>query len=87
MTSDRNKLNRSRTKRNPARRLAQGLEPLAVRRKDAARLLGVSEATLRNWEAQQRGPAFLRASGRAILYNVATLRSWIASHSVDPEAA
>jgi hypothetical protein len=35
-------------KRTPDVRLGQRLEPLAVRRKDAARLLGVSEGTLRN---------------------------------------
>lgn len=74
-------------KRTPNVRLGQRLEFLAVRRKDAARLLGVSEGTLRNWEAERKGPPFLRASGRAVLYEVARLHSWLAAHATDPEAA
>lgn len=74
-------------KRNPRTRAGQGIEPLAVRRKDAARLLGVSEGTLRNWEAERRGPPFIRGAGRAVLYELARLKNWMAIHATDPEAA
>ena len=71
-------------KRTPDMRLGQRLELLAVRRKDAAHLLGVSEGTLRNWEAERKGPPFLRASGRAVLYERARLHACMAAHATDP---
>ncbi len=51
------------------------LEPLAVRRQEAARLLGVSEALLRKWAAEGRGPTY-RKEGRAVLYPMKSLRSF-----------
>lgn len=74
------------SKRTPRPRLGQALEPLAVRRKDAARLLGVSEGALRLWEAERRGPVFVR-EGKAVLYSVARLRDWMEAHTTDPTTA
>lgn len=54
-------------------------EPLAVRPRDAAKLLSISERTL--WAMTKRGdlPAIRVGTGRrrAVLYSVAQLREWL----------
>jgi hypothetical protein len=56
--------------------LGETLEPLAVRRHDAARLLGLSESGLRLLEQRGEAPPRRRA-GRSVLYVIADLRRWL----------
>ena len=50
----------------------------------AARVLGCSDASLRLWRTQGRGPKFFRA-GKLIRYRRADLETWIARYASDPE--
>lgn len=55
------------------------MEPLAVRADEAARLLGVSPVTLRNWRNQGRGPRFTHvgeSSRTPVIYPVEALREY-----------
>lgn len=52
-------------------------EPFAVRARDAARLLGVSERTLANWTKSGVVPSIKQ--DRTRLYPLAALREWIAA--------
>ena len=54
-------------------------EPLAVNQQTAARLLGISVATLRRWERQGRGPPALRMSmSRLVRYRPSDLKRFLA---------
>ncbi|QSR23864.1 DNA-binding protein [Hyphomonas sp. KY3] len=53
--------------------------------KQAAKHLGVSARTLRNWRVRGGGPKFVRVSARCIRYKRGDLQDWIdrriASHT------
>jgi excisionase family DNA binding protein len=49
----------------------------ALTSKQAARYLGVSEATLRLWRSEGKGPAFFRAGEKLVRYRRADLDTWI----------
>ena len=49
---------------------------------EAAKFLRLSPQTLRNWRVQSRGPAYSRA-GRAIRYDPADLKDFMAQNRVD----
>jgi len=51
------------------------IEPLALRPKDAAAALGISERTLWDWTHQYGLPHVQR--GRLVLYPVAGIRLWL----------
>lgn len=55
---------------------------LALSTTDAARAIGVSAKTLRNWRASAapKGPRFVRLDGKTVLYRVADIDAWLASH-------
>ncbi|MGD9582137.1 MAG: helix-turn-helix domain-containing protein [Lysobacterales bacterium] len=46
-----------------------------LRQREAARVLSVSERTLRNWQQRGVGPPCRRA-GRSIFYSAESLRAW-----------
>ena len=48
----------------------------------AAKYLGLSPQTLRNWRTKSRGPAYSKA-GRAIRYNLKDLRDFMEWNKVD----
>ena len=48
-----------------------------VRSPDAARILGLSENTLRKWRCQRTGPAWSRVGTRTVVYDVADLRAFV----------
>jgi predicted DNA-binding transcriptional regulator AlpA len=52
-----------------------------LREKEVAEFLGLSSATLRNWRTRGDGPPFVRLSGRAIRYQPAALREWVAQRA------
>ena len=54
-------------------------DPLALRPREAARRLGISERTL--WTLMKAGDIPHVRVGRAVLYPVDTLRDWLASRS------
>ena len=55
--------------------------------KKAASYLGISEAALRLWRSEGRGPRFFRAGERLIRYRRADLDSWIAARLSQPTVA
>lgn len=60
------------------------IEPLALRPKDAAAALGISERTLWDWTHQHGLPYVQR--GRLILYPVDGIRLWLRNASHTHEA-
>jgi len=52
----------------------------------AAKFLGLSVSTLRNWRFLSRGPAY-HLLGRRIVYFQDDLEAYIAAHRVDPEGS
>jgi hypothetical protein len=56
-------------------------EPMVVRERDAASLLGVSPAALRRWRRERRGPPFIRIED-CIGYRVADLEEFLAENTV-----
>lgn len=63
---------------SPATQL--GLRPIAVGPREAAALIGRTEATLRHWRTNGRGPAFGRTddgAGSAIFYRLSDLEAWL----------
>ena len=62
------------------------VRPVYVRRRDAARILGLAEGTLANQAAQKRGPAFHRI-GRTVLYDVNELHRYVDAGRVEMAGA
>jgi excisionase family DNA binding protein len=58
----------------------------AMTAKQAARYLGVCEATLRAWRADGTGPRFFRAGEKLVRYRKADLDEWVASRFDVPPA-
>lgn len=54
------------------------VEPIAVRERIAAQLLGVDEETLRTWRKAQKGPPCKKCGG-AVVYVLTELRTWASS--------
>jgi hypothetical protein len=59
----------------------QSNNPLVVRERVAAQLLGVSVAALRRWRQEKRGPAFVRLE-RCVGYRMADLEAFISANRV-----
>lgn len=59
--------------------------PSALDSRAAAGYLGCSEATLRLWRAQGRGPKWFHV-GRLVKYRKTDLDEWTERHAVQPEA-
>ena len=50
--------------------------------KVAAERLGVTSNTLRAWRFRRRGPPFVQASERIVLYSELALEAWLAGRVV-----
>ncbi|WP_426727049.1 helix-turn-helix transcriptional regulator [Corynebacterium auriscanis] len=50
---------------------------IAVKTTDAARMIGVSPGTLRNWRSAGTGPAYIPLSANTVVYKVSDLEAWI----------
>lgn len=50
---------------------------LSVKTIDAARLLGVSPGTMRNWRSAGTGPAYIPLSANTVVYKVSDLEAWL----------
>jgi excisionase family DNA binding protein len=57
-----------------------------VRRREAARFLGLAEGTLANMAHQRRGPTFHRI-GRTVLYSRAELHAYVSAGRVEMAGA
>lgn len=62
---------------------APSIAPLALRPRDAAAALGVSERLLLDWR-KSHGLPFVRL-GETVLHPVDELRAWLRAKSLDPE--
>lgn len=56
----------------------------ALTPQQAARYLGVSDATLRLWRAQSRGPRYFKAGEKLIRYRRTDLDMWIEARLTEP---
>ena len=54
-----------------------------VNEHQAAKFLGLSVQTLRNWRSFRKGPAYLKL-GRRVVYQVKDLNRYLDSHRIDP---
>jgi hypothetical protein len=61
------------------------IQPLALNERQAAKLIGRSVQTLRNWRCQGREIPYVR-QGRSISYLYDDIVAWLDSHRIDPEA-
>ncbi len=62
--------------------------PEYVRRRDAARFLGVAVGTLANWASAGKGPAFHRlGGGNVVVYDLAELTRFAQAGRVETSAA
>jgi len=58
-----------------------------VRAKEAAKFLGVAEATLADWRVKGEGPQFVKNGPRQVLYRVGDLRVWVDKNVVTSNSA
>lgn len=63
----------------PATNQDGGTPRLALRPKEAARALGISERLL--WSLTNRGEVPHLRMGRAVVYPIAALEAWLAQHA------
>lgn len=50
---------------------------IAVKTTDAARMIGVSPGTMRNWRSTGTGPAYIPLSANTVVYKVSDLEAWL----------
>ena len=62
-------------------------QPNTLTPKKAASYLGISEAALRLWRSEGRGPRFFRAGEKLIRYRRADLDFWIEARLSRPTGA
>jgi excisionase family DNA binding protein len=60
--------------------------PQALTPHQAARYLGVSEASLRLWRSECKGPRFFRAGEKLVRYRRSDLDTWIEARLSTPGA-
>ena len=53
--------------------------------KQAAKYVGISEAALRLWRADGKGPRYFRAGEKLVRYRKADLDQWIESRLSEPK--
>jgi len=52
--------------------------------REVAERLAISEVTLQNWRAENKGPAFLRLESRMVRYRESDIEAWLAAQEVRP---
>ena len=53
---------------------------------EVARMLAVSEYTVRAWRMRGTGPPYVRVAGKAIRYRADQVEAWLEERTVRPEA-
>ncbi len=74
------------TLHHPAHDPTNDAEPVFLDSHDAARTLGLSEKTLRDWRMKRQGPPF-RQFGRTVRYRRDELLAWADAQQPAPECA
>lgn len=62
-------------------------QPDTLTPKQAGRYIGISEAALRLWRAEGKGPRYFRAGEKLVRYRRADLDSWIEARLSAPVTA
>ena len=60
------------------------MEPYSLTLRQASEYLGISQAALRTWKRNGKGPAFFRA-GKLLRFRKCDLDAWIEEQLVDPK--
>jgi hypothetical protein len=61
-------------------------EPRYITDREAAKILGYSVQSLRNWRWLRRGPEYI-VRGRSIRYSLQSIISWMNEGKITPEEA
>lgn len=61
-------------------------QPSTLTPKQAAKYVGISEAALRLWRAEGKGPRYFRAGEKLVRYRRADLDAWIEARLSAPAA-
>lgn len=76
------------TNRRTPRRQPESLSGrLGLSQAEAAAAIGKSPSCLRRWARAGLGPRFVRCGGRALVYPIADLNTWLSRNAVDPADA
>lgn len=79
------KRNRPHTRTTRTRPPAVSLEGrLRLTQSEAAAAIGKSPSCLRRWARLGLGPKAVRCGGRALVFSVADLKSWLERNASDP---
>jgi len=57
-----------------------------VGEEEAAKILGLSVQTLRNWRFKRIGPPYLKVGSRSVRYSPEDLYKWLEGQKIQPEA-
>ena len=63
------------------------LDRYVIRAKEAAKFIGVAEATLAQWRMTGEGPQFVKNGPRQVLYRIGDIRAWIDKNVVASTSA
>ena len=63
------------------------LDRYCIRAKEAAKFIGVAEATLAQWRMTGEGPQFVKNGPRQVLYRIADIKAWIDGNVVPNTSA
>lgn len=62
------------------------LDRYCIRAKEAAKFIGVAEATLAQWRVTGEGPQFVKNGPRQVLYRIGDVRAWVDKNVVSNTA-
>jgi excisionase family DNA binding protein len=65
-------------------KLQQTVSADVLTTKAAARMLGVSPATLEMWRWKKRGPAYAKPGGKKVVYRRSELERYLQAYAVTP---
>lgn len=63
------------------------LDRYCIRAREAAKFIGVAEATLAQWRIKGEGPKFAKSGPRQVLYRIADIKAWIDQNVVPSTSA
>ena len=62
------------------------LDRYCIRAKEAAKFIGVAEATLAQWRITGEGPQFVKNGPRSVLYRIGDVKAWVDKNVVSNTA-
>jgi predicted DNA-binding transcriptional regulator AlpA len=63
------------------------LDRYCIRAREAAKFIGVAEATLAQWRFKGEGPKFVKSGPRQVLYRIGDIKTWIDQNVVSSTSA